>query len=159
MSYMWQGAVHLRKIIFSRKPLPDFRRGGVCVFFLQFYAILFLMRERRIRTTYEGSILFRITCHFGKQIEISRSYWHVISHIKHPSIAARQSDIQETLQSPDEIRQSIKGNKVFLYYRRYGTRYLCVIARHQNGKGFIITVYTTKKIKEGTLLWQKRRNK
>lgn len=79
--------------------------------------------------------------------------------IKHPSIAAKQQEVQETLQSPDEIRRSIKGDKVFLYYKKYGTRYLCVIARHRNGKGFIITVYLTKKIKEGTTIWQKKINK
>lgn len=103
-----------------------------------------------------GVAQFGIICKLGKAIAVSRSYWRVIAVIKHPSIASRQREVQETLQSPDEIRQSVKGNKVFLYYKKYGTRYLCVVARHQNGAGFIITAYFTRKIKEGTVLWQRK---
>lgn len=116
------------------------------------------MKDRQVRTTGAGGLYFSVICHFGKLIEISRMYWRVIAVIKHPSIAARQQEVQETLERPDEVRRSVKGNKVFLYYKKYGTRYLCVIARHQNGKGFIITAYLTKRIKEGTLLWQRKIN-
>ena len=117
------------------------------------------MREQGIRTRGAGDAHFRITCQLGKHIEVSRSYWRVITVLKHPSIATKQAEVQETLQTPDEIRRSVKGNKVFLYYKKYGSRYLCVIVRHRNGTGFIITAYLTKKIKEGIMLWQKKESK
>ena len=40
-----------------------------------------------------------------------------------------------------------------------GKNYLCVVVRHENGQGFIITIYITNKIKEGTQIWQKQKNK
>lgn len=60
------------------------------------------------------------------------------------------------MKAPDEIRVSKSDAKVFLYYKRSGGNYLCVIAKHQNGKGFIITVYITNKIKEGKTIWKKQ---
>jgi hypothetical protein len=35
------------------------------------------------------------------------------------------------------------------------TYYLCIVARHLNGDGFIITAYITDKIKEGEVVWKK----
>jgi len=43
----------------------------------------------------------------------------------------------------------------FIYYKRFGTYYLCVVAKHLNNEGFIITCYFTKKIKEGEEIWKK----
>ena len=44
---------------------------------------------------------------------------------------------------------------VQLYYRRYGNLHLCVVAKHLNGNGFIITTYFTDRIKEGVVVWTK----
>jgi len=60
------------------------------------------------------------------QIRVSKTYWKIISEIKHPSIAKYSKEIQETLQHPDEIRRSRRDSHVFLYYKRLGEAlYLC----------------------------------
>lgn len=101
----------------------------------------------------------KIGCPLGKELRISSSYWEKIITIKHPIIAGKEKEVQMTLESPEIIRVSNSDEKVFLYYRTYGKNYLCVVARHQNGNGFIITVYITAKIKEGKLIWQKQEKK
>lgn len=42
---------------------------------------------------------------------------------------------------------------VYLYYKIDLPSYSCVVARHLNGEGFIITIYRTDKIKRGELVW------
>ena len=44
---------------------------------------------------------------------------------------------------------------VYLYYKHDPPYLLCVVARHLNGEGYIITVYRTDKIKRGELVWTK----
>jgi len=36
-----------------------------------------------------------------------------------------------------------------LYYKKLNGKYCCVVAKHLNGEGFIITTYITNKIKIG----------
>jgi hypothetical protein len=36
-----------------------------------------------------------------------------------------------------------------------GSKFLCTVAKHLNDDGFIVTVYTTYKIKRGEVLWKK----
>ena len=79
--------------------------------------------------------------------------------IKHPSIKGKEKETQETLKSPDTIRVSNSDKNIFLYYKKYCKNYLCVVVRHKNGDGFIITVYITNKIKEGKQIWKKQKNK
>ncbi|MEA3464318.1 MAG: DUF4258 domain-containing protein [Patescibacteria group bacterium] len=103
--------------------------------------------------------LFQIKSVLNKQIKTTRDYWQKITAIKHPSIRDREEEAKETLKSPDIIRVSNSDKKVFLYYKKYHKNYLCVVVRHQNGQGFIITVYITNKIKEGKQIWQKQESK
>lgn len=102
---------------------------------------------------------FKIECSLGKELRTTASYWEKIVTIKHPVITGKEKEVQKTLQSPEIIRVSNSDEKVFLYYRKHGKNYLCVVARHQNGKGYIITVYMTNKIKEGKIIWQKQEKK
>ncbi|MCK5062187.1 DUF4258 domain-containing protein [Candidatus Parcubacteria bacterium] len=103
--------------------------------------------------------LFQVKSVLSKQIKTSKEYWQKITVIKHPSIKGKEKEAKKTLSSPDMIRVSNSDKKVFLYYRKYRKNYLCVVARHENGNGFIITVYITNKIKEGKQIWQKQKNK
>lgn len=93
--------------------------------------------------------LFQVKSILNKQIRTTRSYWQKIAIIKHPSIGSKEKEARETLRSPDIIRVSNSDEKVFLYYKKYFKNYLCVVVKHENGRGFIITVYITNKIKEG----------
>ena len=53
------------------------------------------------------------------------------------------------------IRRSSEDKDVYLYYSPYDKYFICVIARHLNGEGFIITAYITDKIKEGEKVWKR----
>ena len=99
--------------------------------------------------------LFQIKSVLNKQIRITQSYWQKITVVKHPSIKGKEKEAREVLESPDIIRVSNSDKKVFLYYKKYLKNYLCVVVKHENGKGFIITVYITNKIKEGIQIWIK----
>jgi hypothetical protein len=62
--------------------------------------------------------------------------------------------VKEILAEPDEVRRSLIDKSVFLYYKKFDRLY-CVVAKHLNDEGFIITAYPTDKIKEGEIVWTK----
>lgn len=103
----------------------------------------------------EKKNLFQVKSALNKYIKTTKDYWQKITIIKHPSIKGKEKEVQKTLKSPDIIRVSNSDKDIFLYYRKYCKNYLCVIVRHENGNGFIITVYITNKIKEGKQIWKK----
>ncbi|MEW6557453.1 MAG: DUF4258 domain-containing protein [Elusimicrobiota bacterium] len=101
-------------------------------------------------------ILFEVNCfHFNKKIRTTIEYWQRITNEKHPSIKGQENKIISVIQNPDEIRQSKKDSDVFLYYRLFDEKYICVISKFLNDEGFIITAYSTTKIKEGKIIWKK----
>lgn len=97
--------------------------------------------------------LFEVTCVLGKRIRTTRSYWEKIVRDKHPVMKGREQEVKETLQSAEEVRRSKSDPKVLLYYKRAENRYICVVARHLNQEGFVITAYVTDNIKEGETVW------
>jgi len=74
---------------------------------------------------------------------------------KHLEIEGQEEKVKKTLADPEIIRASEEDDEVRLYYKKFGKYYLCVVARHLNDEGFIITCYFTKKIKEGEEIWKK----
>ncbi len=103
----------------------------------------------------ERKNLFQIKSALDKHIKTTKDYWKKITVVKHPSIKGKEKEVQKTLKSPDIIRVSNSDKNIFLYYKKYCKNYLCVVVRHENGDGFIITVYITNKIKEGKQVWKK----
>ncbi|MBI5933183.1 MAG: DUF4258 domain-containing protein [Chloroflexi bacterium] len=101
-------------------------------------------------------LLFEIATPLGFRVRVTRTYWEIIVTIKHPVMAGREKDVQETLQNPDEIRVSRKDPNVYLFYKpeRMG-RWVCAITKPLNGDGFLITAYPTDAIKEGERIWHK----
>jgi len=75
--------------------------------------------------------------------------------IKHPIMRDREKDAVQTLKEPDFIRQSRKDAGVYLYYRKIKDKFICVVCKHLNGDGFIITTYITDRIKEGEEIWRR----
>ncbi|ODS33222.1 MAG: hypothetical protein SCARUB_01613 [Candidatus Scalindua rubra] len=51
-------------------------------------------------------------------------------------------------------RKSSIDEEVFLYYKKYDRLY-CVVAKHIEKDGFLITTYPTDKVKEGETIWTK----
>jgi hypothetical protein len=98
---------------------------------------------------------FEVQSKIGILISTTKNYWDIITHIKHPAIKGREKEVKEAIYDPDEIRVSKRDKSVLLLYKGIEKKYLCVVIRYFNNKGFIITAYWTKKIKEGELKWKR----
>lgn len=98
---------------------------------------------------------FEVRSNLNKLIRITKSHWDLITLVKHPIIRGKESLVKKCLQDPEEIRLSQDNKSVYLYYRQWEKHYLCVVTKHLNGDGYIITIYVTDKIKEGEEVWKR----
>ena len=107
-------------------------------------------------TPASDELLFEVLTPLGFRVRVTRSYWELITTVKHPVMAGHENDVKEALQNPSEIRQSKSDLAVYLFYKpeRLG-RWVCAVAKRLNGEGFLITAYSTDAIKEGELVWPK----
>jgi hypothetical protein len=104
----------------------------------------------------DSILLFEVMTPLSFRVRVTRAYWDVIITVKHPVMAGHESDIQETLRSPDEIRVSRKDPAVYLFYRsEQKNRWVCAVIKRLDGEGFLITTYPTDAIKEGDRIWHK----
>ncbi len=97
---------------------------------------------------------FEILTPLGVRVRTTPSYWAKITTFKHPIIREREDFVKQVLQEPTQVRRSRIAPTVYLYYRPEPPYFLCVVARHLNGEGFIITIYRTDQIKRGELVWK-----
>lgn len=104
-----------------------------------------------------GGSLFDITTPIGFSVRCTAAYWEFIATQKHPVMAGREREVENTLGDPDEVRRSRKADDVFLFYRGGPLRWICAVARRQNGEGFLVTAYPTDAIKAGERIWIKSR--
>ena len=98
---------------------------------------------------------FEIRSKLDKLIRITKSHWDLITLVKHPIVRSKESLVKKCLQDPEEVRLSQEDKTVHLYYNRWEQYYLCVVVKHINDKGYIITIYVTDKIKEGEQIWKR----
>jgi hypothetical protein len=70
-------------------------------------------------------------------------------------LAGKEQDIAQVLADPDEVRRSRVDPAVHLFYRGTAPRWLCSVARREDGSGFLITAYPTDAIKAGESLWKR----
>lgn len=102
-------------------------------------------------------VLFKITDKFGRKITLTKErFWHIM---KRPE-AGDLDYIKEILLNPDEVRESVYDEKVWLYYKMNPKRsktekYILVGVKLLNSKGFILTSFLTNRIKEGKLIWKR----
>jgi hypothetical protein len=103
-----------------------------------------------------NDLLFEVLTPLGFRMRVTRAYRDLIITVKHPVMARRENDVQETLRNPDEIRVSKSDQNVYLFYKpeRIG-RWICAVARRLDGDGFLITTYPTDTIKEGERIWSR----
>lgn len=86
-----------------------------------------------------------------------------LGHIlDHPEMAGMERAIEETLQYPQAVIQSLSDEQARLYYRLYvgtmvGDKYLCVVVKVHAAGAFVITAYLTDKVKKGEQLWPKEK--
>ena len=113
-----------------------------------------LMSVIIISVTDDLDIHFEVLTPLGFRVRVTWSYWELIVTVKHPVMAGRESDVQETLQNPDEIRVSRNDSAVYLFYKaERSKRWVCAVAKRLNGDGFLITTFPTDAIKEGVRVW------
>ena len=98
---------------------------------------------------------FEVKSKQGILVSTTRTYWDIITQIKHPTVKGKEKELKQVLGDPDEIRVSKKDKAVLLFYRRIEKRFLCVVVRFLKIRGFIVTAYWTDKIKEGGLKWKR----
>ena len=95
---------------------------------------------------------FEVTSSLGKRIRISDEYWQTIIETKHPVMAGREELVKQALTSPEQVRRSRKDTAVHLHYRKINGHYCCVVVKHLNGDGFVVTAYLTDTIKAGEVI-------
>lgn len=100
----------------------------------------------------EGEIFFSVKTPLNVEVRTTVDYWKYLITIKHPIMKGKEDMVKTVLLSPDEIRQSSTDNEVFLYYKQFDRLY-CVVAKHIEMEGFLITSYLTDKVKEGVVVW------
>ena len=93
----------------------------------------------------------------GKRIRLTKKYWDFII-TKHESIEQMEKEVAETLINPEIVRLSKNDPDVYLYYSKYRKYYLCVVCKHLEDDGFIITAYLADKIKKGELIYETNKN-
>ena len=99
-----------------------------------------------------------VTCVLGKKIRTTHAYWQYISEIKHGDLAGRLDDALGTLTKADEVWRDAERKGIVVYYRRVNGHWACVVARHLNGDGFVVTAYLTKKSKrKGIMIWPRKK--
>src|SRR3989339_53938 len=104
-------------------------------------------KNRKDITLYK--LKFEVISKLGFSVSTTYVYWKVITTVKHPTLKSQEKSVKLTISDPDEIRLSKRDHMVFLFYRKIKKRYLCVVVKQLNERGFIVTAYWTDKIKEG----------
>ena len=78
---------------------------------------------------------------------------------RHADVIDHFAKIKQVLRSPDEIRIDTQDANVLLFYKHFGTigngKYLVVVVK-VNTRNFILTCYTTHRIKSGELYERKK---
>jgi hypothetical protein len=98
--------------------------------------------------------VFKVETKLKRKIKLTETRWRKIL-IKHPIMENKQMLVMAALLQSDEIRISKIDSTVFLYYKKINEKLICVVCKHLNKEGFIITSYLTDRIKEGELVWRK----
>jgi len=105
-------------------------------------------------------LLFEIHAVTCRNIRTTTDYWRYIIEVKHPesfkSFGEKAAElVMETLSKPKVVVREKLDPSVYLYYRRFGEYFICVVAKHLNEDGYIITSYKTEQIKRGEVIWRR----
>ena len=104
--------------------------------------------------TPDTEVLFEVRTPLGFSVRVTRARWELITGIKHPVMAGRESSVRLTLGSPDEIRASRTDPEVLLFYKAEGARrWVCAVTKRAPDEAFLVTAYPTDAIKEGIRVW------
>ena len=101
---------------------------------------------------------FLVLSKLGLRIRTNETYWRKIVTLKHPVMSGKKGLVVKTITNPDIVSRSERDSDVYLYYRKYKKYYICVVVRHENGGGFIISTYPVDKVKKGEIVYEKNKN-
>ena len=95
--------------------------------------------------------VFEIIDKTKREIRLTKRQWRHITKV-HPNMTNYLDEIKETLINPLKITDYSLDNDVryyykYLKYRKFTSKYLCVIIKYLNGEGFIISAFFEKYIK------------
>jgi hypothetical protein len=104
----------------------------------------------------ESEVLFEARTPLGFLVRVSRARWDLITTVKHPVMAGRESSVKTTLENPDEVPQSRIGADVLLFHKAEAARrWVCAVTKQADAAAFLVTAYPTDAIKEGVRIWPK----
>ena len=104
----------------------------------------------------DPELLFEALTPLGFTVRVTRERWNLITTIKHPVMLGHEGAVKQTLENPEQVRQSRSDPQVLLFYQAAGEkRWVCAVTKHATGPGFLITAYPTDAIKEGMQIWPK----
>jgi hypothetical protein len=104
----------------------------------------------------DPELLFEALTPLGFTVHVTRERWSLITTIKHPVMLGCEGAVKQTLENPEQVRQSRSDPEVLLFYQASGEkRWVCAVAKHATEQSFLITAYPTDAIKEGTQIWPK----
>ena len=102
----------------------------------------------------DTDVLFEVGTPLGFSVRVTRARWELITTMKHPVMAGRESSVRLALESPDEVRQSRTDPEMFLFYKaEEARRWVCAVAKQARDRAFLVTAYPTDAIKEGIRVW------
>jgi hypothetical protein len=94
---------------------------------------------------------------FGEEVVLADTVRATILQ-KHPEATDFIDKLGEVLAQPDEVRQSVRDERVVLYYQFshnvFNGKWVVVVVKRID-RNFVSTLYATDKIKSGGLLWKK----
>lgn len=104
----------------------------------------------------DPGLLFEVVTPLGFTVRVTRERWNLITTIKHPVMLGHEGAVKQTLEDPEQVRQSRSDPDVLLFYRAADEkRWVCAVTKQAADQGFLITAYPTDAIKEGIHIWPK----
>lgn len=104
-------------------------------------------------------VVFKVLSKIGKVVSLDEVRWRHV--LEHPEMKNQLDRIKETAVNPDEVRASVHGSSVLLFYKFYEEtpvteKYLIVVIKSLNREGFIVTAFFTDRVKKGDSVWRKK---
>ncbi|MDP1743172.1 MAG: hypothetical protein Q8L51_00110 [Candidatus Amesbacteria bacterium] len=104
-------------------------------------------------------ILLEVDDVFDKKVRITAAYWKYVLYTKHRE-AINELNIEllkKCLVDPNFVISTLEKSVVQFYHQMDDSRYVCVVVRHLNGDGFVITSYITRQPKRNNkILWSRK---
>ena len=104
-------------------------------------------------------VMFKVLSKMERVVSLDEDRWRHI--LEHPEMRNQLDRIKETVQNPDEVRESVHDSTVLLFYKFYEEtpvteKYLLVVIKTLNREGFIVTAFFTDRVKKDGAVWKKK---